>query len=101
MNDSLDQLCIDSLQPGLACDHWLGCRGDRCRAASRAVGNVKAFADPMPSWDLFDVQSQSYRDELLLNNLVEQDHRAIKRMTRPMLGFKSFWSAHRLFRYFD
>jgi len=24
---------------------------------------------------------------------VEQDHRAIKRMTRPMLGFKSFWSA--------
>jgi putative transposase len=28
-----------------------------------------------------------------LNNLVEQDHRVIKRMTRPMLGFKSFWSA--------
>jgi putative transposase len=28
-----------------------------------------------------------------VNNIVEQDHRAIKRMTRPMLGFKSFWSA--------
>jgi transposase-like protein len=28
-----------------------------------------------------------------LNNIVEQDHRAIKRRTRPMLGFKSFWSA--------
>ena len=28
-----------------------------------------------------------------LNNLVEQDHRAVKRLTRPMLGFKSFWSA--------
>ena len=28
-----------------------------------------------------------------LNNIVEQDHRAVKRMTRPMLGFKSFWSA--------
>nr|WP_284945010.1 DDE-type integrase/transposase/recombinase [Acidisoma sp. PAMC 29798] len=28
-----------------------------------------------------------------LNNIVEQDHRAIKRLTRPMLGFKSFWSA--------
>ena len=25
-----------------------------------------------------------------LNNIVEQDHRAIKRRTRPMLGFKSF-----------
>jgi putative transposase len=28
-----------------------------------------------------------------LNAIVEQDHRAIKRQTRPMLGFKSFWSA--------
>jgi len=25
-----------------------------------------------------------------LNNVVEQDHRAIKRITRPMLGFKDF-----------
>ena len=28
-----------------------------------------------------------------LNNVIEQDHRAIKRRTRPMLGFKSFCSA--------
>ena len=28
-----------------------------------------------------------------LNNVVEQDHRAVKRMTRPTLGFKSFRSA--------
>nr|WP_229443623.1 IS6 family transposase [Massilia psychrophila] len=28
-----------------------------------------------------------------LNNIVEQDHRAIKRVTRPMLNFKSFRSA--------
>jgi transposase-like protein len=28
-----------------------------------------------------------------LNNIVEQDHRAVKRVVRPMLGFKSFWSA--------
>ena len=28
-----------------------------------------------------------------LNNLVEQDHRAVKRVTRPMLGFKSFGAA--------
>ena len=25
-----------------------------------------------------------------LNNIVKQDHRAIKRIVRPMLGFKSF-----------
>jgi len=28
-----------------------------------------------------------------LNNIVEQDHRAVKRITKPMLGFKSFWAA--------
>ena len=28
-----------------------------------------------------------------LNNIVEQDHRTIKRRIRPMLGFKSFASA--------
>jgi DDE domain len=27
------------------------------------------------------------------NNMVEQDHRAVKWVTRPMLGFKSFESA--------
>src|SRR5262245_19764951 len=27
------------------------------------------------------------------NNIVEQNHRAVKRLTRPMLGFKSFWAA--------
>lgn len=28
-----------------------------------------------------------------LNNIVEQDHRAIKRVTKPMMGFKAFHSA--------
>ena len=28
-----------------------------------------------------------------LNNIVEQDHRSVKRVTRPMLGFKSFAAA--------
>jgi putative transposase len=28
-----------------------------------------------------------------LNNIVEQDHRAVKRVTRPRLGFKSFDAA--------
>ena len=33
------------------------------------------------------------RHSKYLNNVVEQDHRAVKRLTRPMVGFKSFWSA--------
>ncbi len=28
-----------------------------------------------------------------LNNLIEQDHRFIKKLTRPMMGFKSFGAA--------
>ncbi|MFK7893053.1 MAG: DDE-type integrase/transposase/recombinase, partial [Granulosicoccus sp.] len=28
-----------------------------------------------------------------LNNIVEQDHRLIKRITKPMLGFKNFLCA--------
>ena len=31
-----------------------------------------------------------------LNNMVEQDHRGIKRVTRPMLGFKSFRAARNI-----
>ena len=30
------------------------------------------------------------RQSKYLNNLVEQDHRMVKRITRPMLGFKTF-----------
>ena len=33
------------------------------------------------------------RQNKYLNNLVEQEHRAVKRVTGTMLGFKSFWSA--------
>jgi len=36
------------------------------------------------------------RQSKYLNNLVEQDHRAIKRRTRPMLGFKDFRSAAKI-----
>jgi putative transposase len=38
-------------------------------------------------------QAIKIRQSKYLNNLIEQDHRAIKRIIRPMLGFKSFRSA--------
>jgi len=37
--------------------------------------------------------SVTVRQVKYLNNIVEQDHRAVKRVTKPMLGFKSFRSA--------
>ena len=30
------------------------------------------------------------RQSKYLNNIIEQDHRAVKRIARPMLGFKTF-----------
>jgi transposase-like protein len=38
-------------------------------------------------------QAIEIRQNKYLNNLVEQDHRAIKRLVRPMLSFKTFDSA--------
>ena len=37
-----------------------------------------------------------HRQSKYLNNIVEQDHRAVKRIVDPMLGFKSFGSATKL-----
>jgi IS6 family transposase len=33
------------------------------------------------------------RHKKYLNNIVEQDHRFIKKITKPMLGFKTFLTA--------
>jgi len=51
-------------------------------------GCVSREVDTVPSHASIELRQVKY-----LNNIVEQDHRAIKRLTRPMLGFKSFWSA--------
>ena len=56
---------------------------DKSGANAAAVSGYNAEGDA----------SIELRQIKYLNNIVEQDHRAIKRMTRPMLGFKTFWSA--------
>ena len=56
---------------------------DKSGANTAAIESVKADA-------CVDILIRQCK---YLNNIVEQDHRAIKRITRPMLGFKSFWSA--------
>ncbi|MDR6504281.1 transposase-like protein, partial [Burkholderia ambifaria] len=37
--------------------------------------------------------NKAIRQQKYLNNIVEQDHRAIKRRTPPMMGFKDFHCA--------
>lgn len=39
---------------------------------------------------LLEDQRITVRQVKYLNNMVEQDHRGIKRITNPMLGFKNF-----------
>ncbi|MDP5220827.1 IS6 family transposase [Ruegeria sp. 2205SS24-7] len=54
-------------------------------AAIKAINKMlKCFGCPIP----IEMVSRKY-----LNNIEEQDHRFIKRRTRPMLGFKAFASA--------
>jgi putative transposase len=43
--------------------------------------------------DLPEDQKITVRQIKYLNNIVEKDHRFIKKRTKPMLGFKSFYSA--------
>ena len=59
---------------------------DKSGANTAAIESVKADA-------CVDILM---RQNKYLNNLVEQDHRAVKRVTGPMLGFKSLWSAQKL-----
>ncbi len=49
---------------------------------------LRLLREQEPRWRFVLVRSRRY-----LNNIVEQDHRAIKRRCTPMLGFKSFSTA--------
>jgi transposase-like protein len=53
---------------------------DKSGANTAAIESVRADAG-------VDIELRQIK---YLNNIVEQDHRAIKRIVRPMLGFKSF-----------
>ena len=52
------------------------------------ISALKAVNKELPEDKQIEVRQVKY-----LNNIVEQDHRFIKKRTKPMLGFKSFRSA--------
>ena len=59
---------------------------DKSGANNAALKSInKRYIDP----DKIEIRQIKY-----LNNIVEQDHRFIKRITKPMMGFKEFHSAH-------
>ncbi|SDE61832.1 IS6 family transposase [Belnapia rosea] len=60
---------------------------DKNPAYPRAVAELKADGE---LW-----RRSRLRQVKHLNNIVEQDHRRMKRLIRPGLGFGSFWTARR------
>lgn len=58
---------------------------DKYAATEMAIIEEKYYGD-------LDCKTQ-YRTTKYLNNIIEQDHRFIKRKVKPMLGFKSFKTA--------
>jgi putative transposase len=71
-------------------DKAMGGNGDPDKVAMDKSGTNKAAID---SINANRDKPIVVRQVKYLNNIVEQDHRAIKRVTRPMLNFKSFQAA--------
>ena len=70
------------------------CRGEPSTITTdKHVPYVKAIKELKAEGIL--KETLHHQQSQYLNNIVEQDHRRIKRMTRPMLGFQSFKTANR------
>jgi transposase-like protein len=65
----------------------------------RVITVDKSAAYPVAMDELKEDQTLRVETELrqikYLNNIIEQDHRNIKRITKPMMGFQSFNTARR------
>ena len=59
---------------------------DKSGANKAAMDEINAGRD-----EPIEVRQNKY-----LNNIVEQDHRAVKRISKPTLDFKSFWAASKV-----
>ena len=71
-------------------DKAMGANGDPDKVAMDKSGANKAAIDAINAGRDVPILVRQVK---YLNNIVEQDHRANKRVTRPMLNFKSFRSA--------
>ncbi|WP_017879646.1 IS6 family transposase [Janthinobacterium sp. CG3] len=71
-------------------DKAMGSNGDPDKVAMDKSGANKAAIDAINAGRDVPIVVRQVK---YLNNIVEQDHRAIKQVTRPMLNFKSFRSA--------
>jgi transposase, IS6 family len=66
---------------------------DKNPAYPKAIAEMKHAAE---LWRFARLRQVKY-----LNNIAEQDHRRVKRLTRPGLGFGGFWTARRTLAGFE
>ena len=71
-------------------DKAMGANGDPDKVAMDKSAANKSAMDAINAGRALPILVRQVK---YLNNIVEQDHRAIKRVTRPMLNFKSFSAA--------
>jgi DDE domain len=94
--DKATSVTADSMAAvgALAADAKARVEGLATQTASMA-GQVypKAVTEMKSNCELW--RRSRLRQVKYLNNIVEQDHRRIKRLTRPGLGFGGFWTARR------
>ena len=79
----------DLLQAGCR-QQWRAGKGDDRQEQRHQDGllNVNLILFFLGFWPLIEILQVKY-----LNNIIEQDHRFIKKITRPMKGFKAFHAA--------
>jgi transposase-like protein len=79
---------------------------DAAHTSSPRVINVDKNAAYPPAIDTLKIdehlpETTQVRQVKYLNNLVEQDHRAIKKLTKVGMGFKSFNTARQTIKGFE
>jgi transposase, IS6 family len=72
---------------------WEHTRNPREVVTDRLKSDPRALCEMKQKGEMW--RFARHRRGRWLNNRVEQDHRRIKHLTRPMLGFQGFWTAKR------
>ena len=67
--------------------------GNKNHQKPRAITTDKNAAYPISIKSIKTFRRTEHRQIKYLNNIIEQDHRFIKKKIKPMLGFKSLYSA--------
>lgn len=86
-------LCVatNTVNPGVPFDKGLNLLSSRVLSVNQAY---PIAVEDLKTEEIL-TQACEFRQNKYLNNILEQDHRFIKKLVNPSLGFKSFYTARR------